>query len=170
MRTFTIVAIALCLCLCAFGQIAPVVTPAPATPPVLTTVYGAGVSYSEGGSPSVAGTGLYAHLLAGTSTYAFTVADILPNNTKPFTVSTNIAAGVAQKIATISGRDILIPTAAGISVSGGNTGWVWSTGAMVVFHLKNNWLLMPNVRIIKSSVGNGTGYQPVIGMMFGWGQ
>ena len=135
-----------------------------------SNVYGAGVSYNVGGSPAVAGTGMYAHLLADTGTYAFTVVDLLPNTQPKFTVSTNIGVGIAQKVAAIKNIPIYIPTTAGISIAGGNTGWAWSTGGMAVFSVKDNFKIMPNVRIVKSSVSNGTGYQPIIGVMFGWGQ
>jgi hypothetical protein len=49
-------------------------------------------------------------------------------------------------------------------------GWAWSTGALASVKLKGNFRLFPMVRIAKSSVSNGTGYQPIIGVLFGWGQ
>ena len=137
-----------------------------------TNLYGAGVSYSPGGSPAVAGTGIYARLLVDSGTYAFTVADVLPNTMKPFTVTTNMGVGIAQRIATIGTVPVYIPTSAGISYTGSNTGWSWTTGVMAVFDVKNhpNLKLMPNVRLAKSSVSNGTGYQPILGFLVGWGQ
>ena len=39
----------------------------------------AGISYNAGGSPALAGTGLYAHSIADSATYAFTVIDALPD-------------------------------------------------------------------------------------------
>ncbi|SEG56204.1 hypothetical protein SAMN05421819_3552 [Bryocella elongata] len=147
----------------------------------VTNLYAAGASFNQGATPAVAGSALYAHQLtispdsyAG-GTYAFTMLDILPNGTKPFTVSTNISAGIAQRVATIAGHDVLAPTSAGISFTGVNTGWAWSTGVAVPLRFKpksdgSAWFLVPTVRVIKSSVGGGTGYQPVIGLMFGWGK
>lgn len=131
-------------------------------------IYGAGVSYNAGAAPAIAGTGLYAHLVNNSSTYAFTAVDLLPNTVKPLTVTTNIGAGIGQKIATIGKVPIYIPTAAGISFNGSNTGWQWNTGALVSIHLKNEWYLMPTVRVVKSSVSNGTGYQPIVGVLFSW--
>lgn len=134
-------------------------------------VYAVGVSGAPSASPAVAGTFMYAHSVTSSAgTYAFTVADILPNTSEPFTVTTNIGAGVAQKVATIASIPVYIPTSAGISLNGSNTGWAWSTGGMAVITFKNNWYIMPNIRVVKSSVANGTGYQPIIGLMFGWGQ
>ena len=139
----------------------------------LTNLYGAGVSYNQSGTPGIAGSALYAHLVNdGSGTYAFSVIDLLPNNSKPFTVSTNIGAGIAQKVVTIANVPIFVPTAAGIGITGSNTGWSWSTGALAVIPVKNhpNWKIMPNVRVVKSSVSGGTAYQPIVGMQFGWGK
>lgn len=143
--------------------------------PDVANLYAAGVSYNSGASGSVAGTALYARNLNNAGTYAFTVMDVVPNTLKPFTVNTNIGVGVSQKIATIGKIPIFIPTAAGVSFNGQNTGWQWNTGALASIHLPNRYCggqcyLMPTVRIVKSSVSNGDGYQPIVGVLFGWGQ
>jgi hypothetical protein len=134
----------------------------------LTNIYAAGVSYNNSGSPSIAGTGMYAHNITG-GTYAFTVVDALPSSFKPFTVTSSFGAGIAQKVFTVGKVPIYIPTAAGISYNGTNTGWAWSTGALASVKVKGNWRVFPNVRIVKSSVSNGSGYQPIVGVMFGYG-
>jgi hypothetical protein len=155
----------LCITLC-------VAQDAPSAPAPLTNIYAAGVSYNSSGSPSIAGTGLYAHSVSD-STYAFTVADALPASVRPFAVTTNFGAGIAQKVFTLPCKSksipIYVPSSAGISYTGSNTGWAWSTGALAVIRLKDNYMVMPHVRLVKSSVSNGTGYQPVIGALFGWG-
>jgi hypothetical protein len=133
-------------------------------------VYAGGISYNVGASPAIAGTGLYAHLIADSGTYAFTVVDALPISVKPFTVSTNFGVGIAQKLFTIAKVPVFVPTSAGISYTGNNTGWQWSTGALASIKVKGNWRVMPNVRIVKSSVSNGAGYTPIAGILFGWGQ
>lgn len=136
----------------------------------LTNIYAAGISFNSAGSPAVAGTGLYARLVNdGSETYAFTVVDALPQNTKPFTVTSNFGVGIAQKLFSIGTVPIFVPSSAGISFSGSNTGWAWSTGALASVKLKGNWRIFPDVRIVKSSVSNGTGYQPIVGVLFGWG-
>ncbi len=150
---------------CGAQNVLPV---APATG--LQNLYAAGASYSINAKPGVAGTGLYAHLVAGTGTYAFTAVDALPNTTKPFTVTSNIGVGIAQKLTTVGKVGIYLPTAAGISWSGANTGWQWNGGAAATIPLKNGYLLMPTVRFLKSSVSGGTGYQPIFGILFGWGK
>ena len=134
----------------------------------VNNIYAAGGSYNVNASPAVAGTALYAHLLNGNGTYAFTAVDAVPNTVRPFTVTSNIGVGVAQQLFTIGTLPVYMPTAAGISWSGTNTGWQWNAGALVAVHLKGSYYIMPSVRMLKSSVSNGTGYQPVFGILFGW--
>lgn len=149
-----------------------------ATMPTTTTtastgvqnLYGAGMSYSVNASPAVAGTALYAHQVNTSGTYAFTAVDATPATLKPFTVTSNIGVGVAQKITTFGKVSIFMPTSAGISWSGTNTGWQWNGGAVATIPLKNGYYLMPTVRFLKSSVSAGSGYQPIIGLLFGWGK
>src|SRR5260370_25439750 len=136
----------------------------------LQNIYAGGISYSVGATPSIAGTGLYAHLVGNPGTYAFTAVDALPNTVKPFTVSTNIGAGIGQKVTTIGKIGIYMPTAAGISFNGANTGWQWNGGVLASIHVKGSYYLMPSARFLKSSVSNGSGYQPIIGILLAWGQ
>lgn len=136
----------------------------------VSNLYMAGGSYGAGATPAFAGSGLYAHQINTSGTYAFTMIDALPNTIQPFTVTTNVGVGIAQKIATIGTIPILVPTAAGISYTGPNVGWAWSTGGGAFFQVKPNWYLMPTIRILKSSVSGGTGYQPIVGVLFGWGK
>jgi hypothetical protein len=133
-------------------------------------LYAAGVSYSTNGSPAIAGTALYAHAVTDSGLYAFTAVDALPASIKPFTVNTNVGVGVAQRVATLGKVPIYMPTAAGISWNGSNTGWQWNGGVLASIHIKNQYYLMPTVRFLKSSVSNGSGYQPIVGLLFGWGQ
>jgi hypothetical protein len=140
------------------------------TPTGVQNIYAAGASYSINASPSVAGTALYAHSLNSAGTYAFTVVDALPATIKPFTVTTNIGAGIAQKLFTLGKIPVYVPTAAGISWSGTNTGWQWSGGGLASIHVKGNYYLMPSVRFLKSSVSGGTGYQPILGLLVAWGK
>lgn len=136
-----------------------------------SNIYAAGISFNNDASPRIAGTGLYSRLLSdGSGTYAFTVVDALPASRNPFTVNTNFSFGVAQKVFAIGKTPVFVPTAAGVSYNGTNTGWAWSTGALVPIKLKGNWRLFPNVRIVKSSVSNGSGYQPIGGILIGWAQ
>lgn len=157
---FAVLAIVLMFTLAGYAQVVPP-----------TNIYAAGVSFNNSASPAIAGTGLYARLIsAGSGTYAFTAVDALPNTLKPFTVTSNFSGGVAQKVFTIGKVPIFIPSSAGISYSGSNVGWAWSTGALASIKLKNNWRIFPTVRIAKSSVSGGTGYQPIVGVLFGWAQ
>ena len=156
-----IVAVLLCAG-CIFGQ----------TPPLTNNFAAVGASYLPGGTPALSGTGMYARLLSGSSgTYAFTVVDAVPGNTKPFTVTTQTSVGVAQKVFSIGVVPVFIPTSAGVSWTGTNTGWAWSTGALALIPLRPNttWALMPSARVVKSSVSGGSGYQVIVGLAVGWG-
>jgi hypothetical protein len=144
----------------------------------VANLYAAGGSYSQGATPAFAGTALYAHQLSADSApamYAFTMIDALPNKSKPFTVNTNIGAGIGVKVATIGTIPIFVPTTAGISYSGTNAGWQFSTGGAAVFKVRSTKdgggiYVMPTLRVLKSSVSAGSGYQPIIGVLFGWGK
>jgi len=137
----------------------------------VTSLYLAGGSWSPAASPAFAGSALYAHRVAATGTYAFTMVDAVPETVAPFLVSTNIGIGVAQKIVTIAGVPIFVPSAAGISLTGTNTGWAWTTGLGAPIQIrKTNWYCMPTIRMLKSSVSGGSGYQPILGVLIGWGQ
>lgn len=167
--------IALVLALAALA-VSPVVAQTPAAPAVSlpASFYAVGASYNPSATPSFAGTLLYAKAVtvsgAASSTLAFSVVDVLPENLKTLTVSTNIGVGVAARIATVAGHTIYAPTSAGISYTGANTGWNWTTGAAVPFKLSptKSYYVVPNVRILKSSIAGG--YQLVPGVLFGWGQ
>lgn len=159
------------------GPLAAQAPPAPAPAPVaaapgsgVQNLYGAGMSYSVNASPAIAGTAIYAHQVNGSGTYAFTAIDAVPATLKPFAVTSNVGVGVAQKVATVGKIPIFMPTSAGISWSGTNTGWQWNGGAVAVIPLKSGYYLMPTVRFLKSSVSSGSGYQPIIGLLFGWGK
>lgn len=141
------------------------------TPSQPTNIYAAGITYNQSGTPSIAGTALYAHSLSdGSGTYAFTLVDAIPTSTRPFVVTTSTAVGIAQRIATIGKVPLYIPTAAGVAWNGQNTGWAWSTGVMFVVKLKGNWRLLPNVRVLGSSASNQSGIQPIGGALISWGK
>lgn len=135
-------------------------------------LYAAGVSYNAGASSPVSGTGLYSHeASASLHTYLFSAVDALPETVKPFTVSTNMGAGIAEKVVTIGKFPVYVPSSAGISFNGTNTGWEWNAGALTVIPLKagSHYVIVPTVRFLKSSVSGGSGYQPIVGVLFGWG-
>lgn len=144
----------------------------------VNNLYMAGVSFNNSATPPVAGTAMYAHAVSHDTApgmFAFSVYDALPNKGKPFTVTSNIGVGIAQKVFDIAGHDVFVPSSAGISYSGTNVGWAWSTGAGVPFKIKETsdggaWYVMPIVRVVKSSVSNGTGYQPIVSLTFGYGK
>lgn len=130
-----------------------------------------GVSFQPGNAHQFAGTAIYAHLLNSPDLAAFTVLDAIPQTRNPFTVTTNVGTGIATRVFMLRGIDIWMPTSAGVSWSGTNTGWQWSTGALAKIPVKG-FFIAPNVRILKSSVNNAsglnqTGYQITGGILFG---
>lgn len=158
MKRLTSLALDLCLfCIAVLAQ-----------QPTPSNFGAAGISYLAGGS--VAGTGLYAHQLSA-GMYAFTVVDAVPSvGLKPFTVNTQPAVGIAQRVFSIAGVPVFVPTAAGVSFNGSNTGWAWSTGALGIVPLKADspWKILPSARLVKSSI-SGSGYQVIVGIAIGWG-
>lgn len=140
--------------------------------PEPANVYAAGVSFNQQAHPAVAGTALYARNLdpkASLSTYAITVLDAVPTSFSPFTVSTNIGVGIAQDIHKFGNVTIWMPTSAGISWTGANTGWAWTGGVAATVPVKKNFYLIPNVRFLKSNISN-SGYQVIAGFLVGFGQ
>lgn len=134
-------------------------------------IYGAGVSYSVNAKPSVAGTAMYSYKLTDSNTYFTTTFDVLPNTIRPFTVSSNVGAGVAQKVATIANHNIYCLSTAGVSWTGSNTGWQFNGGCATAFKVgTQGFSIVPTFRFLKSNVTNGTGYQPVFGLLYVWGK
>jgi hypothetical protein len=130
-----------------------------------------GISYNPGDANPIAGTGLYARALTDSAgTYAFTIIDAIPTSFEPFKVVTNLGAGIAQKVVTIGKVPVYMPTSAGISINGDNTGWYWSSGALASIHVKGSWYVMPNVRFAKSSVNDSSGYQVIAGLLVAFGK
>ena len=139
-----------------------------------TNLYAGGISYNSGASNPVAGTAMYDRLTTD-STYAFTALDILPISVKPFTVSTNVSVGVAQKVLTWNNINFFTPTSAGLSITGNNTGWTWTSGILADYNIKKSgkatqYHVQPNVRWLKSSVSGGSDYQLIGGALFAWGK
>ena len=168
-RTAALLVLGSCL---VFAQTAPAPT---ATPSALSgaTFYGAGVSYNPGASPSIAGTALAAQQVTSIGskpTFAFAVLDVLPASVKPFIVTTNLSAGVAQQVFTIGTTTFYIPLSTGFTYTGTNSGWNWSTGLMVLHPLKGSFSIGPNVRTVKSSVNGNSGYQLVFGTLITFGK
>jgi hypothetical protein len=147
-----------------------------AVPTDVQNFYWAGMSYNNGGSPALAGNAGYARRLVDSVSsaaqlplYGFTSFDVVPASTKPFSVTSNVGIGIAQKIATIGKVPVWIPTAAGISWTGSNTGYHYDFGMMATIHVKGQWFLAPMVRGLKDNL-NGDGFHPIIGVNIGLGQ
>ncbi len=145
------------------------------TPNLPANVYALGLSFNNGVSPALAGTGMYGRLMnASTGTYGFTVLDILPVSATPVIVTTNVGVGVAQRVLNINDVNLFGVLSTGLTVSGANAGWNWTGGGLVDIPIKKSgvptrWHIMPNVRFVKANVPNGAGYQLIFGGMVGIG-
>ncbi len=142
------------------------------------TIYAGGVSFAPGAEQRFAGTALLAKPVSDSSgTYAFTVLDAVPTSYQPMTVTTNIGAGIAQRVVgfDLAGHkvEIFVPTSAGVSWTGKNVGWQWNAGGLADIPIKGSWGVQPHIRFLKSSVNDNSGYQVILGVLFryrGWGQ
>jgi len=129
-------------------------------------IIGGGVSYNQSGSPSIAGTGIYAKELTS-GLWSFSLLDVIPTSTAPVTLTTQLSTGIGQRLFTVKSWQIFAPTTTGITWTGSNTGWTWTSGLMGIREIKGR-LVMPNVRWIKSTTNNNSSYQCVAGVMIGW--
>jgi hypothetical protein len=147
--------------------------PAPVAAPTLSNLYTLGLSYSPGADKPVAGSASYFRQVNDSGTYVFTMVDAHPSTSKPFTVTTSFGVGIAQKVATIAGMNIYVPTNAGIAYSGSAVGWNYSSGVGVAIRwkaYKDGYLyIVPTARFDKNNVTND-GFQPIGGVQIGWGK
>jgi len=130
--------------------------------------YAGGLSYSVNADKPIAGTALQAKSFNDSGTFEFAAFDAVPNTLKPFTVTNNVAIGIAQRLVIADKFTTYVTTGAGPSWNGPNFGWSWNAGGLIPIHVKGPWYVAPTFRFTKSSVSNGTGYQPIIGVLFGW--
>ena len=131
-----------------------------------SNVVGFGAAGSFNATPPIAGLGFYAKQIAGTQTYSATMCQVLPNNTKPLTVTTNCGTGIAQQAPfSIHGVTPYFILNGGIQWQGSNVGFQYSGLAILPIPLKKTgWYLGPYGGWNKGSVANGTGYQPSGGL------
>ena len=136
-----------------------------------TTLYGVGMAGSPYATPPVAGMGLFAKQITGT-TYSATLFQVIPNNQQKFTVTSNVGTGIAQQLFVIPGTKYAVYGMAtgGISWQSSNVGLSFNGAATVPLrYKKSNWYALPFVGWNKSAVANGTGYQLTAGTIVSWG-
>jgi hypothetical protein len=127
----------------------------------------AGVSFNQYGTPQISGTGLYAYRLTGADTYSFSLVDIFPNSFRPFRVTNAYTTGVGQRVRAINGVPIFAVGSIGAATAADNTGWAWTAGGLAAIPIGRGFSILPNLRILKSSVSE---YQYAVGVMVGWGK
>lgn len=156
-------------CFAVLSAVMLVALPVHARAQDVSNLYMVGIAYNPSASPSIAGTGLYAHRLSDAGTYSISFIDALPNPTKPTSVSTNVGTGIAQKIATIGTVPVYGLTSGGIAYTGTATSWQATAGFGAPIQFKPNWYVMPTFRVLKSPVSNAD-VQFIAGISVGFGK
>jgi len=126
-----------------------------------------GGSFNQYADPSIAGNLLYAQRLgADDSTYNFNFVDIVSKQEDTFKVATSVTFGLAQKMLTFGRAKVYVTTGVGFLAGDENLGYSWTGGGAVAIPLGKGFQFVPNVRFLKSSL---TDFQPIFGLMLGWG-
>jgi hypothetical protein len=127
----------------------------------------AGVSWNQYASPQINGNLLYGKKLTDANTYSFSFVDVVSKSLKPFTVTTAISSGLAQYLKTIGPARCFVVTTVGVAAGGDNVGYVWTGGGAFAIPIGRGFSLMPNVRVLKSSLSE---WQGIYGLMIGFGK
>ena len=128
----------------------------------------AGMGWNQYASPQLNGNLLYAHRAgADDSLYSFTFVDAVSKSWQPFETATSITTGLAQKFLAVGRVKVYATTGVGIMAGGTNVGYSWTSGGAASIPLKKGWALLPNIRVIKSSL---TDFQWIGGCLIGWGK
>lgn len=164
--TLFVTIMALCLA-CAANELRGQTLPEPTS----ETIYALGASVNTGSVDRWAITGLMATPIKDTKNYAFAIGDGIPvlkidaDGRKILMLQGNFAVGIGREIARIRGLPIYVPLAAGISWTGENKGWEWTTGTMTKISTKYGDIL-PGVRVLKSSVSFDEGYKAIVSVLW----
>lgn len=128
-----------------------------------------GMGWNQYVSPQINGNLLYAHRLddAAAPLYSFTFVDLISQQTEKFSVATSITTGIAKQFLQVNTVRVFATTGVGVLAGAENVGYSWTSGGAVSVPLGKGWALLPNVRVIKSSL---TDFQWIGGVMLGWGK
>jgi len=134
---------------------------------VMPTDYvAAGLSWNQYAAPQINGNLLYAHKITDANTYSFSFVDVISKCRRPFTVTTAVSTGLAQHIRTIGPARVFLVTTVGVAAGGDNVGYIWTGGGAVAFPIGKSFTILPNVRVLKSSLSD---VQYIGGIMIGFG-
>lgn len=155
-KFLAVLAVLLCLAVPAFSADA------------FSDVVGGGASFNQYSEPQISGNLIYAHKVSE-GLYSFNLVDLTSKTAEPFTVTTSITTGLAQYVRTIGRARVYVVGTFGVSAGGEDVGSAFSSGGAAVIPLgSKGWCLLPNVRVLKSSLTSE--FQAVYGLSFGWGQ
>lgn len=139
---------------------------APTRESLPNNIYAFGATINPNGSPIVSGTGMYGRLTDGAKgTYAIGVLDVVSTTAKPYTVTTNPSAGIAQQFIDKGNLKVFVTPSAGLSYTGANTGYSYALGGMVTYDLSPNYAIGFGGRLFRSNISN-SGYQPALSFEF----
>jgi hypothetical protein len=136
----------------------------------------AGASWNQYTQPQVSGNLMYAHQVSG-GTFSFSLVDItaktvtdVGSDGKPvtrFATMTSVSTGLAQYLKSIGPARIYVVSTVGVSAGGESVGGTWTAGGAAVIPIgSKGWCLMPNLRVLKSTVSE---FQGIFGIAIGWG-
>ena len=130
-----------------------------------------GLDWNQTTHPQVSGFLAYGQPLAKASgTYSFTVLDIVSKTAHPFTTTIVTTTGLAQFTRNLGGASIYVLGTVGAASGGSNVGMAWTSGGLAWIPIsKGGFALMPNLRVISSSINQGKAFQLVAGIGLAWG-
>ena len=127
-----------------------------------------GASWNQYASPGIAGSLLYAKRLGDSDdTYSFSYVDLISKSQEQFSAATSITTGVAKKLLKFGKARVYGTTGVGLLAGGENIGYSWTAGGALAIPLGKGFQVLPNVRVIKSSL---TDFHAIYGLMLGFGK
>jgi hypothetical protein len=160
MRIATICTLLMCLCLAAscFAQDA-----------LPNNWVGAGVGFTSGAHPPVAGWASYAVKISDKGPlYSFSSYDITPSTTKPYTLQISTRTGFATVLRQWGPMNVIGFGDAGVATAVGATTGAFSGGGAAIWRIgKTAWTIEGCVRILKTAInGNNKVYEFGTGRTF----
>jgi len=125
-----------------------------------------GMSWNQYAAPQISGNLLYAKRIDD-GLYSFNFVDVISKSMQPFSTATSVTTGIGKRVGHLYGAPIYLTTGVGVLAGERNTGYSWQSGGTIALGLGKGWELLPNVRVIKSSL---TDFQFIVGIMIGLGK
>jgi hypothetical protein len=163
MRKFLVPLVVLTLSL---GLLAQTTAGEPLTPSDPDQVFGIGMSGAPASDPGISATVLFADRLSDKNLYSFSGIDMIPNDTQPGTVDTNVFTGLAQKVIDGGRWKMYAQVGGGVTTDGQNTGFNFNGGFIMPIRLNTKWDIAPAVRFSRVDVDGKVSYRPLLSLLF----